>query len=129
MIFWSMSRRLLVACCLTTLTGCVEYRFDQRVGLDRLSYQKSHQDPQLGPRGKLWLKDSGAARIYVGEDFYRQRHLTIGAGMIYYLSETSSLELGYRSKVWEEPIPRELYDIDPWDETKNFFFIGGRINW
>lgn len=123
-----MPLRLFLACflatlvCLTAPAGCVWPHFEQRGGLD--------QDPKLGPGYRLsFRQDKSKTQAYVGGEVYRQTRLTIGTGVIHSLSDSSSLEIGYRSMLWRNEDAPMIIDIDPWEETQGMFFIGGRINW
>jgi hypothetical protein len=107
----------------------IEYRsdsYDKEYYISLGEVRRKDQDPKLGPKGKLWLTND-PARLYLAGSTRRKR-LTLGIGMIYYFSEQSSLELGYRSTFYQF-LPDERRDIDFWNETPHMFFIGGRINW
>lgn len=120
--------------CLATFTGCVEYRHryadgrDQYIGWPTI---KPNLDPQMGSRSKAYSGIDGWTQPYLGGNVSRRR-LTMNVGVVQYLSESSSIEIGHRFQVYtidSDNITNDGVKID-WhnDEIKNLFYIGGRIN-
>ena len=130
-----LARRVLLACYLTSLTGCIEYRFDHFGEQDRYIGWVTTQpnlDPKLGSKGKLYLlPPSRRINPYIGGHFSRRR-LTMNAGVIYYWSKRASLEFGIRSLVWETDNTRYGDDVGTIDFHDNdddqVFYFGGKIN-
>lgn len=129
----SPSCLILLAYCLIFLTGCIEYRFDQLPGRDQyLGWVKTKEeiDPKMGPKGKLYMAPTGDTHLYGGGDFSKMR-LTISVGMIHYLNETMSLELGFRTQVFETDNDNfgDATGNVSWNENDgdDLFYIGGRI--
>jgi hypothetical protein len=79
----------------------------------------------LGTKGKFWLNEP-PSRTYLGGDFRRKR-LTLGLGLVHYMSSTTTIEIGYRAQFYE--LRDERTSIDNWNQAPNLFFVGGRINW
>ena len=129
----SPSCLILLAYCLIFLTGCIEYRFDQLPGRDQyLGWvnTKEELDPKMGPKGKLYITPTRDTHLYGGGDFSKRR-LTISVGMIHYLNETISLELGFRRQVFETEDNNfgDTTGSISWNENNgdDLFYIGGRI--
>ena len=130
----SLARQALLACCLTSLWGCIEYRFDRLPGQDRYIgwvTTRPHLDPKLGSKVKLYFAPPSRFNPYVGGRFSRRR-LTINVGVIQYLSRRASLELGYRRLVFETDDPRfgdRTGNIN-WNDMDedHLIYFGGRIN-
>ena len=127
-------RRVILACCLVSLTGCIEYRFDRLGGPDRyLGWPtvRPHLDPKLGSKGKLYFLPPRHFNPYIGGRFSKRR-LTLNVGVIQYLSRRSSLELGYRRLIFETDNPHfgDTTGNVGWrdQDGTNFFYFGGRIN-
>jgi hypothetical protein len=127
----SLVRQLLIMGCLTTFTGCVEYRHKYADGRDQYfgwPVTRSKLDPQLGSRGKAYLTNNDDINLHVGGKGSRRR-LTISLGVIQYMSDTSSIEFGYRFEVYDKNdfsrgILRDWHDSD----VSDLFYFGGRIN-
>jgi hypothetical protein len=134
MKFRSLARQVLLACCLTSLWGCIEYRFDRFDGQDRyLGWVTTRPDldPKLGSKGKMFFLPPRHFNPYIGGRFSKRR-LTINVGVIQYLSRRASLELGYRRLIFETDNPHfgdgtGSVNWNDMDEDHLFYF-GGRIN-
>ena len=133
MIFRSLIRRALLACCLVTLTGCIEYRFDYFGEQDRyLGWPtiRPDLDPKLGPKGKLFFTPPGYLNLYIGGRFAKRR-LTANVGVIQYLSERSSLEFGYRNILFETDNEHfgDITGIVGWHDIdgEHMIYFGGTI--
>lgn len=126
-------RRVLVACCLATLTGCVEYRFRHLDGRDYyVGYPHTigRLDPKISSKGKVYLAPRGIANPYVGGKFSKRR-LTMDLGVLYYPSLSHSIELGYRMEVWQTNNQRfgdNTGDVRWDDGSQDIAYFGGRIN-
>ncbi len=112
----------------------MEYRFDRFDGRDRyIGFQHTipQLDPKLGSKGKVYLAPPNHINPYIGGRFSRRR-LTINVGVIQYLSRKASLEIGYRSKIWETDNQHfgDTVGNIGWHDNNdsNMFYFGGRIN-
>jgi hypothetical protein len=94
---------------------------------------KPQLDPKMGPRAKLYATNSGNIRPYIGAEVLHREELLIGLGVIYYLSESSSIEIGYRDSVYETTHYFDERDSgnrdDQWLQINPLFFLGGVIRW
>lgn len=131
----SLVHRVILACCFTTLAGCIEYRFDHFGGRDQYIgwvTTDPRLDPKLGSKTKLYLGVQGPVQPYLGAHFSRKR-LTTNVGVIHYLSRNASLELGYRFNVYVLSEQSTLGDKTGnlnWHSRNenNLLYFGGRIN-
>lgn len=130
----SIAHRVLLACCLTSLTGCIEYRFDHFGEQDRYIgwvTTRPKLDPKLGSKVKMYLLPPSRMNPYIGGHFSRRR-LTMDVGVLYYLSQTVSLEMGYRSLMWEtdsDHFGNDTGDLTWRDnDADQILYFGGRIN-
>jgi len=120
--------------CLVASVGCVEYRFDRLNGQDRyIGWVRTRPklDPKLGSKGKMYTGIKGPVQPYIGGHFSRRR-LTMNMGIIYYLSDSASLEFGYKTEVFTTDDKTFGSDTGriTWhdnDDDKVFYF-GGKIN-
>lgn len=131
MNFRSKLTRLFFACYLATFLGCVEYRFEQRGQPDRyLGWANSKRglDPKLGSKGKLYLIDQEDIRPYIGGNL-RRNDLRINFGVVYYINDDASIELGYRKSLFnvDHLDDHRIRTIDPFKDAKELFYIGGVI--
>lgn len=134
MKFRSLVRQLLVTVCLATFTGCVEYRHRYADGRDHYigwPTIKPKLDPQMGSRSKIYSGIGGWTQPYIGGNISRKR-LTTNVGVIQYISESSSIEFGYKFHLYtiEDPnISGNGTKIDWYnDDMDDMFYFGGRIN-
>ena len=114
----SFTRLALLACCFTSLIGCIEYRFDRFVEEDRYIgwvTTKAHLDPKMGSKGKMHFGIPGPFQPYIGGHFSRRR-LTMNVGVIYYLNDDASLEFGFRKQVFQT-------------DNSNFGDTVGTVDW
>jgi len=125
--------RVVLTCCFTSSIGCIEYRFDRFAEGDRYIgwvTTKPRLDPKLGSKGKMHFGIEGVTQPYIGGNFSRRR-LTLNVGVIQYLSDNVSLELGYRTKIFETE-NRNFGDtvgtVDWHDnDDDNVFYFGGKV--
>lgn len=121
---------------LILLTSCVEYRLsrsgfeDKYIGLG--TNTKPALDPKVGPKTKAFLNSGGTIRPYIGGEIIHKEELLLGLGVIYYVSQQVSLEIGYRDSVFKNDKLLEQYqdhaqNIDPWDDVNPIFYIGGVV--
>jgi len=134
MKYRSLAHQIVLACCLVSLMGCIEYRFDHLAGQERYlgwGTTRPNLDPKIGPKGKLYLLPQSRINPYLGGKFSKRR-LTGNIGVIYYWSSRSSLELGIRSLLFETDNHHfgDRTGGVNWDDNddKYMFYFGGRIN-
>ncbi len=112
--------------------GCVEYRLERRGQPDRYygwAKTQKNLDPKLGSKGKLYLTDHGRLRPYIGGNL-RRNNVRINPGVIYYLSETASIELGWRRELFSVDRyyrDHRIHKVDPFKDAEEIFYIGGVI--
>ena len=87
-------------------------------------------DPKVGPKAKIFFTNSGNLRPYLGGEFIRQQELLLGLGVIYYVNENKSLELGIRDSVYRDSDLLERYReedirIDQWQDANPSLYFGG----
>lgn len=129
-----MSCKLLALLYCLIASGCIEYRFDRLKGQDRYIgwvKTKPRLDPKLGSKGKMYSGIQGPVQPYIGGHFSRRR-LTMNVGVLYYLSERTSLEFGYRTEVFttdNKAFGDDMGRIDWHDnDDDEVFYFGGKIN-
>ena len=123
--------RLFLACFFATSLGCIEYRLKHPGMPDRYyGWAKTHKglDPRLGSRGKIYFTNKGSIRPYLGGNL-RKNSARINLGVIYYLDNTTSLELGWRKALFEinQLNHRRLRKRDPFKDAQEIFYIGGVV--
>ena len=98
--------------------GCVEYRFDRLPGQDRYIgwvTTRPKLDPKLGSKTKMHFGIPGRTQPYIGGNYSRKR-LTMNFGVIQYLSDNASVEIGYRFLL-------DTIQQDRWSDRT------GRVDW
>lgn len=112
--------------------GCVEYRLERRGQPDRYyGWAKTQRnlDPRLGSKGKLYLTDRGRLRPYIGGNL-RRNNVRINPGVIYYLSNTASIELGWRKSLFSVERyydDNRIHTVNLFKDAEELFYIGGVI--
>lgn len=124
---------IILVCCL--LCSCVEFRLSKGEVRDKYfgnANTKTYLDPKLGPQTKIYFANAGNIRPYIGGEILHKQELLFGVGMIEYLSEHASLEIGVRDSIYSTTRPlngeREV-SYDSWDGYNPMFFVGGVIKW
>ena len=131
MKFKSVLTRVLLVCCLTSSWGCVEYRLRQHGQPDvYYGWAKTIKglDPKLGSKGKIYFTDQGTIRPYIAGNL-RRNNARINLGVIHYLNNNTSIEIGYLKALFEVDYPRyyNSYRADPFKDAEEIFYIGGVI--
>lgn len=111
------------------LTGCIEYRYARKGAPDYYygwAHSKPHLDPKIGPKGKLYLIDEGATRPYISGNL-RQGNVRANLGVIYYIDDNRSIELGYQRPLIDLQFldRRRIRGLDPFKDAQELFYIGG----
>lgn len=118
---------------LLMLTSCIEYRLtrpglpDKYIGWSRT---KPGLDPRVGPKAKIFFTDQGRIRPYLGGEIIRQEELLLGLGVVYYVNDNKSFELGIRDSVYRDSGLLDRYRdddtrFDPWQDENPIFYFGG----
>ena len=113
--------------------SCIEYRLPRNGEPDRYigwARTKPCLDPKVGPKVKVYVTDRGSIRPYLGGEIIHQNELLLGIGMIYYVDDQKSLEIGIRDSVYKNDDLLNRYrdndfHNDPWDDANPMIFIGG----
>ena len=131
-----MTSKIFILLVALILSACVELRLSRRdkdgnelTPLYIGKTNKTELDTRLGSRNKLWLVESDSARIYVGSNLKKNK-LTIGTGIVYYPCSNISIEIGTRRRLVEIEELRQREEIqNTWEDSRQLFFIGGKIRW
>lgn len=112
--------------------SCVEYRWTRQGEERYIGWSNTPQglDPKTGPRAKVFLTPGGSIRPYIGGEIIRQQELLLGLGVIYYVGEEKSYEIGVRDSVYKNNDLLERDDdmdrmVNPWTDYNPMIYLGG----